>query len=87
MWSTLKEIGKYRWENINYLWVRTDVNKTKNVSLKYSIPTKLTLPIKLKLFNRLLNNIITETSFLPITFPSGNGGWKNIAIPVTNSKP
>ena len=63
------------------------MNKTQNVLLKYSISTKLTLSIKLKLFNRLLNNIITETSFLPITFLSGNGGWKNVAISVTNSKP
>ena len=33
--------------------------------LKYNISTNLTLSIELKLFNRLLNNIISEIALLP----------------------
>lgn len=43
--------------------------------LKYNIPTNPTLPMALKLFDRLLllnNNIISKIVFLSITFLSGN---------------
>ena len=36
--------------------------------LKHNISTKPNLPVKLKLFNRLLNNIITETTSISIAF-------------------
>ena len=38
--------------------------------LKYSISTKLTLSVKLKLFDGLSNNITTEITFLSVTFLS-----------------
>jgi len=38
--------------------------------LKYSIPTKLTLSVELKLFDELLNNIIIEITFLSVVFLS-----------------
>ena len=31
MWSVLKEVEKYRWGNMSYLWVRMDIVGTQNV--------------------------------------------------------
>ena len=49
-------------------------------ALKHNIFTKLTLSIELKLFNRLSNNIITQTASLPVVFPSRNWMILNINI-------
>ena len=40
--------------------------------LKHNIPTKPTLSVKLKLFDRSSNNAITKTVFLPVAFPYGD---------------
>ena len=39
-------------------------------ALKYNIFRNSTSPIELKLLDKLLNNIISKTAFLPIIFPS-----------------
>ena len=52
--------------------------------LKYSIFIKLTLSVELKLFNRSSDNIITKTTFLPVTFPSGNQMILNLYITPLN---
>ena len=48
--------------------------------LKYNIPTSPTSPVELKLFNRLPNNIISETVFLFVTFPSSDQMILNMYI-------
>ena len=46
------------------------------------IPTILILLIKLKLFDGSLNNIISKTVFLPITFSSGY--WMTLNVYITS---
>ena len=46
------------------------------------IPTILILFIKLKLFDGSLNNIISKTVFLPITFSSGY--WMTLNVYITS---
>jgi len=53
--------------------------------LKYNIPTNLTSFVKLKLFDRLLNNIISKTAFLSITFLSSDQMILNVYIMSLNS--
>jgi len=49
---------------------------------KYNIPTSPTILVKLKLFNRLSNNIISEIVSLPIIFTSSH--WMILNIYVTS---
>jgi len=53
--------------------------------LKYNISTNLTSFVKLKLFDRLLNNIISKTAFLSITFLSSDQMILNVYIMSLNS--
>ena len=54
-------------------------------ALKYNIFRNSTSPIELKLLDKLLNNIISKTAFLPIIFPSGDQMILNIYIIFLNS--
>jgi len=52
--------------------------------LKYNIFIKPTLPIELKLFDGLSNNIITKTASLPVIFPFRNQIILNIYVTLLN---